>query len=144
MKSIADRIVKLIRLPGQERRLLLQAWLLLLLADVALRLFPFSIVLRHFNPACGAPAANLSLPVSRVAWLVERAGEYCPLGTSCLKETLVLSRLLARRGIPAMLRIGVRRQSDVFAAHAWLELDGQVILGNKDVRAYAPLLPRHP
>lgn len=144
MKSIADKVVKFHRLSGRERRVFLQAWLLLLLAGLALRLFPFSTVLRYFNPACGAPAANLSLPVARVAWLVERAGGYCPLGTSCLKETLVLSRLLARRGIPALLRIGVRRQADVFAAHAWLELDGQVILGDKDVRAYTPLLPRHP
>lgn len=144
MKSIADRIAKLFRLSGQERRLLLQAWLLLLLADVALRLLPFSTILRYFTPACEARATNLLLPVSQVAWLVETAGRYCPAGTSCLKEALVLSRLLASRGIPSTLRIGVGRPAEVFAAHAWLEQNGQVILGDKDVRAYTPLLPRHP
>lgn len=144
MKSIVDKVAKFFRLSGRERLVILQAWLLLLLADLALRLLPFVTVLRHFNPACPPHVTNLSLPVSQIAWLVETAGRYCPTGTSCLKEALVLSRLLARRGIPATLRIGVGRHADVFAAHAWLEHDGRVILGNRDLGSYTPLLSRHP
>ena len=85
-------------------------------------------------------AVDAPLPTSRIAWLVEKAGQYCPAGTSCLKEVLVLSRLLARRGVATTLRIGVGRQADAFAAHAWLEQDGRVILGDGDIDAYTPLL----
>ncbi len=143
MRSITDIAVKLARLSNQERWLLLQAWLLLLLADLALRLLPFSTVLRYFNPACRSCPADLSIAVARIAWLVEKAGMHCPTETSCLKEALVLSRLLSGRGIPATLRIGVGQQAESFAAHAWLEQDGQVILGGRNVTAYTPLLSRH-
>lgn len=143
MNSFTDRVVKFFRLPGRERLLLVQAWLLLLLADLALRLFKFSTVLRFFHPVCGAPATNPSCAVSTIVRLVETAGRFCPAGTSCLKEALVLSRLLAQRGIPATLRIGVADQAGSFAAHAWMEQDGQVVLGAGNVSAYTPLLSRH-
>lgn len=143
MNSIIDALAKLRRLTGRERALLLQAWLLLLLADLALRALPFSFVLRYCRRPGGVrgnPAADPSLPALRVASLVEKAGRYCPAGTSCLKEALVLSHLLARRGVPTRLRIGVGRQAEAFAAHAWLEQDGRVILGGKDLDAFARLL----
>ena len=143
MKSIADALAKLGRLSGQERRLLFQAWLLLLLADLALRTLPFTTIMkycRHQNISRRTQSVNPPLPATRIAWLVEKAGQYCPAGTSCLKEVLVLSRLLARRGVATTLRIGVGRQADAFAAHAWLEQDGRVILGDGDIDAYTPLL----
>ena len=44
----------------------------------------------------------------------------------CLTTSLVLTALLARRGIPATLVIGVR--SHPFAAHAWVEHRGRPLL----------------
>lgn len=143
MKSITDLLVKLGRLSGGERRLLVQAWLLLLVADFALRIFPFTTILQYCrcqHGSHGQHPVDLSLPALRIAWLVEKAGQYCPAGTSCLKEALVLSRLLARRGVPTQLRIGVGRQAEAFAAHAWLEQDGRVILGDRQIDAYARLI----
>ena len=143
MRSIIEAYAKLRRLTGQERGLLVQAWLLLLLAAPALRFLPFSTILRYCRSqqeSCASRPAATPLPVLRVAWLVETAGRYCPTGTSCLKEALVLSRLLARMGIPTRLRIGVGRQAEAFAAHAWLEQEGRAILGDRDTGEYAPLL----
>lgn len=147
MKSIVDRAAKFFHLSGLERLVLLQAWLLLLFADLSLRLLPFSTILRYCGPrhaAHDSHATEMPMPVSRIASLVETSGRYCPFGTSCLKEALVLSRLLSSRGIPATLRIGVGRHADVFTAHAWLEQEGQVILGDRDLGSYTPLLSRHP
>lgn len=143
MKSIADIIAKLGRLSGQERRLLVQAWLLLLAADLALRTLPFTTILdysRRQQVSQRPDSVHVLLPATRVAWLVEKAGQYCPAGTSCLKEALVLSRLLARDGVSTQLRIGVGRQAEAFAAHAWLEQDGRVILGDRGIDAYARLI----
>lgn len=58
------------------------------------------------------------------ARMVRAAGRYVPFKTTCLERSLVLCWLLARRHIPAQLRIGVRKQNSDFAAHAWVELDG--------------------
>jgi transglutaminase superfamily protein len=42
---------------------------------------------------------------------------------TCLRESLVFSVLLRRRGIPATIRIGVKRE-DGLTAHAWVDIAG--------------------
>ncbi len=54
-----------------------------------------------------------------------------PGDTRCLARSLVLTRLLARRGISAKLVIGARAAPD-FLAHAWVEYDGQPVLSPGD------------
>ncbi len=50
-----------------------------------------------------------------------------PGDTRCLARSFVLTRLLARRGIPATLVIGTRTTPS-FAAHAWVEHAGRPVL----------------
>jgi hypothetical protein len=54
-----------------------------------------------------------------------------PGDTRCLARSLVLTRLLGRRGIPAKLVIGAQAAPD-FLAHAWVEYDGQPVLSPGD------------
>ncbi len=42
-------------------------------------------------------------------------------------RSLVLTAMLARRGIPSSVVIGVRPEPE-FAAHAWVESDGAAVL----------------
>ena len=64
---------------------------------------------------------------ARVASAVRRVLGPLPLDSRCLSQSLVVSRMLAKRGIPSRLVIGVRSGDD-FLAHAWVELDGSPIL----------------
>jgi hypothetical protein len=50
-----------------------------------------------------------------------------PVDSRCLMRSLVLTRLLTRRGLSSSLVIGVR-PAERFGAHAWVELDGRAIL----------------
>ena len=50
-----------------------------------------------------------------------------PTDARCLMRSLVLASLLARHGIYGRLVIGVRPDA-TFAAHAWIEVDGQPVL----------------
>lgn len=52
---------------------------------------------------------------------------FLPGDTRCLVRSLVLTRLLARRGIAAKLVIGARAEPD-FLAHAWVEHNGCPVL----------------
>ena len=65
------------------------------------------------------------------AWRLGRAVEltlrFAPGDTRCLTRSLVLTRLLARRGIPAKLVIGACAKPD-FSAHAWVEHEGHPVL----------------
>ena len=54
-----------------------------------------------------------------------------PGDSRCLIRSLVLVRVLARRAIPSMLVIGVRKNPG-FKAHAWVEHEGKAILAAGD------------
>jgi hypothetical protein len=63
----------------------------------------------------------------RLGHAVTRTLRLMPGDTRCLARSLVLTRLLARRGVHAKLVIGARAAPD-FLAHAWVEYDGQPVL----------------
>jgi hypothetical protein len=67
----------------------------------------------------------------RIGEIVQRTLGPLPLDSRCLVRALVLTRMLARRGIDSLFVLGVRAKPD-FAAHAWVE------------RAGVPLLPTAP
>lgn len=54
-----------------------------------------------------------------IAWRILDIG---PFDGTCLRRAIVGARLLRRR--EHAVRIGVRKTSDGFKAHAWLEIDG--------------------
>lgn len=139
-----ERVHKFFQLPPGERLILAQAWGLFLIVDLALRILPFTRLLSLSQKIAlkgkDDPALALCLPVSRLSWLVEVAGRYTPLTATCLKKALVLSWLLGRRGAQTALRIGVARHEGRLKAHAWLDHDGQVILGHHEGEHYEPLL----
>ena len=45
----------------------------------------------------------------------------------CLQSSLALREWLARKGVRADLRIGVRKNGPDFKAHAWLEFRGKIL-----------------
>ncbi len=49
------------------------------------------------------------------------------LRLTCLPRSLALCSLLREQGHPAVVRIGVRREAGQLLAHAWVELDGDVL-----------------
>jgi hypothetical protein len=58
-----------------------------------------------------------------------------PTDSRCLVQSLVLSRLLATRGIPSTLVIGARSDS-TFMAHAWVEHGGYPLLPQEGFEEY--------
>jgi Transglutaminase-like superfamily len=119
-------------LSRDERWLLLEAFALLPAAKRALRLG----ALRHLpRPAPGGkPArAQAAEEAQRVARMVAAAARNGPWRTTCLEQSLVLLWLLNRRGIPARLRIGVRKEEGELEAHAWIESGGVVLNDTADV-----------
>lgn len=57
----------------------------------------------------------------RLGQAVVRTLMLLPTDSRCLIRSLVLLRLLSRRGIGSTLVIGVRHGDQPFAAHAWVE-----------------------
>ncbi|MDQ3569707.1 MAG: lasso peptide biosynthesis B2 protein [Actinomycetota bacterium] len=63
----------------------------------------------------------------RLGRAVSRTLRLLPTDSRCLVRSLVLTALLARRGLSSLLVIGVRSDPE-FAAHAWVEHAGRPLL----------------
>jgi hypothetical protein len=62
---------------------------------------------------------------------LDRATRAIPVSLGCLQRTIVLHRLLARRGIASTPSIGVRRVGRRLEAHAWLEHRGRILTSSE-------------
>lgn len=78
-------------------------------------------------PGRGEDPATTYLAGLRLARAVSRTLRLLPTDSRCLMRSLVLTGLLARRGVSSTLIIGVRPGPE-FAAHAWVEHDGEPLL----------------
>lgn len=121
-----------------EKRLLLHALWLLPVVAASLRLFG----LRRTQAWLGRGPFPVRLPASdeqraevrRAAQMLKVARRYHRWWTNCLSHSVTLWAMLRRRGIDSNLRIGVRGGNEAdFAAHAWLEWQGEVLTDTEDV-----------
>jgi hypothetical protein len=86
-----------------------------------------------------AQPRNSSVSARRVVQLEEAAARNLPFKTNCLEQSLVLWPLLRRRGFPAELKFGARKDAGKFEAHAWVELDGEALnSGTEKNRGFVP------
>jgi hypothetical protein len=76
---------------------------------------------------CEAGSAEVWLTASRLANAVVKALRVLRTDARCLSQSLVLLWLLARRGIPSTLVVGVHTSPE-FEAHAWIEHAGKALL----------------
>jgi hypothetical protein len=78
--------------------------------------------------------------IRRRVRFISLASRYPRRWSWCLQSSLALREWLARGGVFADLRIGVRKRDGQFQAHAWLEYRGRVLNDSEQaVAAYAAL-----
>ena len=121
-----------------------EAVMLLGLVRLSLWLLPFQIVrrvlARLMKPLVGASDHRRRSRKS-IVWAVEAAGRGAPMVRTCLTQALTAQVLLTRSGYPALLRIGVVRGMDgELEAHAWVESEGEVMIGGQELTRYVPLV----
>lgn len=81
----------------------------------------------------------------QVRWAMAHAQRVVPKAT-CLPQAMAAEALLTRGGLPADLRIGVKKEATgKLLAHAWVESDGRIVVGDLpggvDVYTRLPTLP---
>ena len=109
---------------------------------VGLWILPFRTVRRLVMSSAIRPRTvrGRTCTAERIAWAVRGVSRYIP-GASCLTQALAAELLLIRSGHPARLHIGVARGGGgEFAAHAWIECYGRVLVGGAGRWRYKPLL----
>ena len=125
--------------PAVQRRYV-RAFLIVAGVRIGLSIVPFSrfqALLVRFTPSSGrrsaAPTrAQLAHEVRVVSCVVPSA--------TCLTQAIAGQILLGHYGYPAVVHFGVAKDEGegAFQAHAWLESDGRVVIGESE-QLYVPL-----
>jgi hypothetical protein len=79
--------------------------------------------------------------LNEVIWGVERMSRFVPAAT-CLVQAIAAYILLNQAGQATDLRVGVaKNKTGTFLAHAWLEYQGAVLLGDRNSPSRFTTLP---
>jgi hypothetical protein len=124
---------RFLTLAPDERRLLVRAAFLLGVVQVGLGRMPFPLLRRLVTAgrrSVRRPAAGGRALVDQVVWAVTAASGRVPGRSTCLTRALTVQAMLARRGYPSRLQVGVTRgEQGVLEGHAWVEYDGRIVIG---------------
>ncbi|UBF26555.1 lasso peptide biosynthesis B2 protein [Kovacikia minuta CCNUW1] len=131
-------------LSSHIRFLLIRAFTLLACIRLGLWLLSFrqlnSLIQRVINQDSSKQPSS-AISIDDVIWAIETATHYLPGQPKCLARALATQLLLQRYGYRSDLRIGVAiNEMGVFTAHAWIERNGQVLIGGgRNLSAFTPL-----
>lgn len=132
------RLRRAIELDGRDRRAVVGAGILLVIAKVAipvLRLDRSRAVIAWLARRFQTVAADRT--PTDLGWAVETAGNVTPGRYRCLHRSIVGHALLVANGHAATFNFGVTTDDSEFSAHAWIECDGDVVIGDiEDLGTY--------
>ena len=137
------KLRRALSLTPRDWGILTEAWLTLLWVDFTISCLPYP-----WWKGWLAQSMNLSSPAvspnpeatERLVYLINAAANHHIGKPTCLRRSLTLREMLKRRKIPAILRMGIRKEGSRVDAHAWTECNGTVINDSPDVSTrFSPL-----
>jgi hypothetical protein len=123
----------------RRRVYLREAAIMLILARLAVR---FVSPARVFAWAKRPPQRIRRFAVDEVGWItwaVENIGARPWMNALCLPHALAAHAMLRRRGIASRLCLGIASEGGELAAHAWVEVGNDKIVGGADADAFTRL-----
>lgn len=135
------KTAKFFALTPPDRTLLMSAMAPILIIRIAMWTLRFARVRRIADAMSRRVRADAERPsAERIAWAVATASRVVPRAGNCLVRALATGIVLNRHGYPSELKIGVMKPvGGGFEAHAWLESEGRVVIGDFQLDQYVPL-----
>jgi hypothetical protein len=138
------RLLKFWSLPGREKYCLCEAGILLLLSNLSIKTVPFRQIHRFLH-ADWNPRTQVVLEsgenVELVKLSLSRAAKLLPWKSQCLSRSIAAFVMLRRRGIPAVMFVGVKSLEDSsLLAHAWVHTGHEVTDENSENSTYTALV----
>ena len=134
-------VVKFFRLSFHAQLLLIRSLSLLFMAHLSLRVFSLHLTRRLFSARVRKATSQ---NINELVCAVNSASRRLPF-ISCMPRAIVAQRLLALHGYRAAMRIGVAPPGEnKLQAHAWLEYEGEAVLGASELDRYTVLLTLEP
>lgn len=119
----------------------------LLLGAMLVHVLPLRVTQRLFgavtppdtsgSPTRVPPAIDRARAVAqRLRWIADRL----PWTSTCLVRAVALGLLLKRRGLQGWsIRFGVSRKDGALAAHAWMVMGQDILIGGEEAADFTPL-----
>lgn len=138
------QLLKFFRLTDRDRQLLIKTFILLTLIRLGLWLLPFQRLrqfLDYVRQSNLQATSTEPTGLGKIISAVNISSRYMPGGAKCLARALTTQTLMIRRGYSPQLHIGVTKgEQGEFEAHAWVEHQGQVVIGYlADLSRFIPL-----
>jgi hypothetical protein len=116
-----------------------EAAVMLLLARLAVRFVPpariFAWAERSPRRICRFALDD----VSWIAWAVESVDARAWMKSACLPRALAAHAMLRRRGVASRLCLGIAHEAGALAAHAWVEVGGEAVVGGAEAAKFTRL-----
>ena len=137
------RVFRLLRTNRDEIRVFVASIVAMGVIRLALAAAPLKNVISWINSDQGRRGRRelAQLDIQRAARRIAQAAAYCPLPTTCLSRTLAAHMIMSRLGFVSVPRIGISTADGNFEAHAWLECQGGIVIGQKspEGKAFTPV-----
>ena len=138
------KVGRFFKLSNSEKLLFLKAIVLLPVYQCYVKLLPFRYLKKLLKlESCSSASEHQSIAtlseVSPVVRAIKRVDCYFPLISGrCLAQALVVRRLLHQKKINSVLHLGVKHDqgSETMSAHAWLCIEGGIVIGEHDKEQY--------
>lgn len=137
---------KYLALGWTDRLLLIEAWLYLGAARLALLAIPFRRIAPHLGKQISPTSVQQPDPEAvppqarRVAGAVETMSRHTPWESACLAQAIAGKWMLRRRGLSSRLYLGTRKDpSGNLKAHAWLQSADEILIGGESHETFVVL-----
>lgn len=125
-------VLKFLKLPLAEKLLFAEALPVVVITGLILRLVPFRFLrkwlVKRLSADTTAGPADMA-EIQKIVRSVDFFSRFHPF-ESCLTRSLSALLLIKFNGEHAILKIGVAKdEHETFKAHAWLESNGRIVLG---------------
>lgn len=119
-------------------RLLARASASLAMARLSLAVGPFRRAILFGSVPVGTRA---QFDLRDIVWAITAIARRAPFRAKCIEQGLAAQRLLRQSGIDARLHYGARQddREGKLAAHVWVTVDRQMVLGGAEARDYAEI-----
>lgn len=126
-------ILSFIKLPYRDKVLALKSLYWVFMVRIMVWMFSFPVVkskvqkkASHYDPDVKHPVARAKLRI-----MIMQSARFVPRAT-CLIQALAGYIMFSKYGYNTSIKIGVLAENGEFEAHAWLEQDEKVVLGESE------------
>ena len=141
------KIQKFVKLKGEEKKLFLEAYVMLGMMRAAILTISFKRLTRSLehqqNKDEMIPLSDNEMQTAiSVGQAITRAAAHTPWESACLVQSLTTQRMLQKRGIPGVFYLGAikdEESEEKMKAHAWSQCGETIITGGEGHEAFTVL-----